>query len=106
MREGLIRLDSELGKRIGLTRANFQTVIVWDCRPKCLYFTLLIPKNPEEQIIRELFNVLDKIHTPCCFSAPRPLVKKIAIEHGYEYGCEPCGTDFVTNLNTKKPLKQ
>lgn len=105
-REGLIRLDSELGKRVGLTTANFEAAIVWDGRPKALYFTLLLPREPQEQIIRELFNALDKIYTPCWFSAPSSLVKKIAVEHGYEYGAEPCGTDYVHNLFTKKRLNQ
>lgn len=105
MREGLIRLDSELGKRIGLTSANFETAIVWDCRPKALYFTTLYPRQPEDKIIHELFNALDKIYTPCYFVGPTPLIKNVAMQHGYEWGVEPCGTDYVHNLNTKKSLK-
>jgi hypothetical protein len=105
-RDFLVRLDSPNGKKITLTTTNFQTAIVWDCRPKVLYFTLLVPREPKKQIIRELFNALDQIHTPCWFSAPDTLVKEIATEHGYEYGSEPCGTDYVTNLNTKNLFKQ
>jgi len=106
MREGLIRLDSELGKKIGLTSANFRSAIIWDCRPKTLYFTLLIPQEPEEPIVRELFRLLETIYTPATFVAPSETVKKIAAEHGYETGVEHCGTPFVTNLRTKKLLKQ
>lgn len=102
MQEGLIRLDSKLGKLIGLTSTNFQTAIVWDCRPKTLYFTLLIPREPREQIIRELFRALEGIHSPATFTAPSETVKKIAEEFGYEWGVEPCGTNYVTNLFTKK----
>lgn len=106
MREGLIHLDSKLGKLIGLTSANFQTAIVWDCRPKALYFTTLYPRRPEDKIINELFNALDNIHTPCYFVGPSSLIKSVALKHGYEWGMEPCGTDYVHNLNTKKSLKQ
>lgn len=106
MREGLIRLDSKLGKLIGLTSANFQTAIVWDCRPKVLYFSTVYPEQPEDKIINELFNALDNIHTPCYFVSPSSLIKSVALKHGYEWGMEPCGTDYVHNLNTKKPLKQ
>lgn len=105
MREGLIRLDSELGKRVGLTSANFETAIIWDCRPEALYFTTLYPRQPEDKIIHELFNALDKIYTPCYFVGPSPLIKSVAMQHGYEWGVEPCGTDYVHNLNTKKSLK-
>ena len=105
MREGLIRLDSELGKRVGLTSANFETAIVWDCRPKALYFTTLYPRQPEDKIIHELFNALDKIYTPCYFVGPTPLIKNVAMQHGYGWGVEPCGTAYVHNLNTKKSLK-
>lgn len=100
-RDHLIRLNSELGKRIGLTSANFETAIVWDCRPKCLYFTLLIPNHPQETNVRMLFEQLQKIHTPVMFVCPTTIVAKTAKEFNYEVGIEPCGTTFVTNLRTK-----
>ena len=66
-----------------------------------LYFTLLVPRQPEEQIIKELFRALDGIYTPCWFNAPTTLVKKIAEQHGYEHGSEKCGTTFMHNLKAK-----
>lgn len=104
-RDHLIRLDSELGKRVGLTSANFESAIVWDCRPKFLGITLLRPREPQEAILNELLRALDKIYTPVQILAPTSMLKNIAEKYGYEMKSDPAGSFYITNLKTKDLTK-
>lgn len=104
-RDHLIRLDSDLGKRVGLTSANFESAIVWDCRPDFLGITLLRPREPQQAILNELLRALDGIYTPVQILAPSSMLKTIAEKYGYETKSDPAGSFYVTNLKTKKPLK-
>lgn len=106
MRDHLIRLDSELGKRIGLTSANFENAILWDCRPAFIEFTQIFPRKPHEQTLHALFKALDKIQTPVRFLAPTTLVRQIASQYGYEEKKDPAGSVYITNLQTKQLFKQ
>ena len=105
MRDHLIRLDSELGKRVGLTTANFESAIVWDCRPKFLGITLLRPREPQEAILNELLRALDGIYTPVQILAPSSMLKTIAEKYGYETKSDPAGSFYLTNLKTKNLAK-
>lgn len=104
-RDYLIRLDSELGKRVGLTRSNFESAIVWDCRPEFLGITLLRAREPQEQIINELLRDLDKIQTPVQILAPTSMVKQLSEKYGYELKSDPAGSFYLTNLKTKNFAK-
>jgi hypothetical protein len=105
MRDHLIRIDSHLGKKIGLTSANFESAIVWDCRPAFLGITLLRPREPQEQILNEFFRALDGIYTPVQVLAPTTMVKNIAEKYGYENKTDPAGSFYITNLKTKNLAK-
>lgn len=100
-REPMIKIDSELGKRIALTSEHFTNATIWDCRPKGLYVVQLVPCEPAEANMRLFFELASKIVTPVYIVAQPAWVNKIAEEFGYMHSVDPSGTPSWDNSASK-----
>lgn len=100
--QGIITIDSFLGKRLNLTSDLFDDAFVWDCRPVYLGVVRLIPqKGTEIPAYRSFLESTVEIYTPVRIIAPTPILCDVAAQYGYELKAEPCGTPYLTNEATK-----
>jgi len=101
-REPFIKIDSELGKKVGLIHQWFDNATIWDGRPKALYVTQLRPVEGKSKDAYKLFlQLADMIYTPVELTAPVPELRKIAEEFGYEAYVDVAGTPYMSNENSK-----
>lgn len=100
--QGIIAIDSPLGKRLKLTSDLFDDAFVWDCRPVYLGVVRLIPqKGSEIPAYRSFLDSTVEIYTPVVIVAPTPVLCDMATQYGYVLKTEPCGTPYLTNEATK-----
>lgn len=99
MKQYTIKLDSELGKRLGLTSDQFEDAFAWDCRPKYLGFVRLRPKTKEA--LKRFFELGSKIYSTIVISAPLPDVYSMSKKYGYELKVDPAGTPYITDEDVK-----
>ena len=98
-REPMLKIDSELGKRIALTSEHFTNATIWDCRPKGFYVVQLVPRSPAD--MRLFFELASKIATPMHIVAQPDWVNKIAEEFGYDLSVDAAGTPEWNNAAQK-----
>lgn len=104
MKEYTIKLDSEHGKRLGLTSDKFDDAFIWDCRPAYLGIVRLVPKT--EEALREFFQLGSKIYSTIVITAPSKDVRDMAKEFGYELKMDPAGTPYLTDEISKMRSRQ
>lgn len=95
-----ISLNDEIAMGLGLSDWVYDQMLCWDLTPKCLDITSIEvkPHLDERWVLEDLFDKLDNYYWPTRFTAPKPLIKEIALERGWEYKVRPEGTPYVTNL--------
>lgn len=95
-----IRLNDEIALDLGLHKWVYDQLICWDLTPKWLDITSIEVKAhlDERWVLEDLFDKLDNYYWPTRFTAPKPLIKEIALERGWEYNVQSEGTPYVTNL--------
>lgn len=98
--KGFIRLNDELALELGLHEWVYDSLLCWDLTPKCIDITDIRVKEcvDERWVLEDLFDKLANWYWPTRFTAPRPIIKEIALERGWEFGTQPEGTTYVTNL--------
>lgn len=102
MKSYLISLDSDIGKKLGLTSDLFSHVIAWDYSPHMIYITSIWPvKGREEEAYTSLLERLAKIATPVEFTAPSELLKSLASKYCYDAETDPAGTPRLNNKASK-----
>lgn len=104
MREFTIKLDSENGKRLGLTSDKFDDAFAWDCRPAYIGIVRLKAKNKEA--LREFFELGSKIYSTIVIAAPLPDVYSMSQKYGYELKVDPAGTPYLTDEISKTRSRQ
>ena len=104
MKEHTIKLDSDLGKRLGLISEDFYDAFIWDCRPKCLGVVRLVPKT--EEALRRFFELGSKIYSTIVIAAPLPDVYSMSQKYGYELKVDPAGTPYLTDEASKMRSRQ
>lgn len=95
-----IRLNDEIALDLGLHKWVYDQLTCWDLTPKWLDITSIEVKAhlDERWVLEDLFDKLDNYYWPTRFTAPKPLIKEIALERGWEYNVQSEGTPYVTNL--------
>lgn len=102
MKSYLINLDSDIGKKIGLTSDMFTDLIAWDYSPHMIYITSIWPvKGREEEAYTALLEKLAKIATPVEFTAPSELLRTLAKKYCYDAETDPAGTPRINNKASK-----
>lgn len=104
MRDHIIRLDSELGTKLGLIKANFDDAFLWDCRPSYLGVIRLTPKNKEALEI--FFNLGKNIYSTIRICAPTQDIIDMSKEYGYELKIDPAGLPYLTDETLKIASRQ
>lgn len=104
MREYIIKIDSELGKRLGLVSELFNDAFVWDCRPAYLGVVRLSPKN--DDALRTFFQLGSRIFSTIVITAPSQMVVNMSKEYGYEFKMDPAGTPYLTDETLKTAQRQ
>ena len=99
MKEYTIKLDSDLGKRLGLISEDFYDAFIWDCRPKYLGVVRLAPKT--EKALRRFFDLGKQIYSTIVITAPSQQVQDMATEYDYELKVDPAGTPYLTDEVSK-----
>lgn len=99
MKQYTIKLDSELGKRLGLTSDKFEDAFAWDCRPKYLGFVRLRPRTKEA--LEEFFKIGSRIYSTIVITAPSSDVLEMAKSYGYKYKIDVAGTPYLTDEDVK-----
>lgn len=99
--EPMIKIDSELGKRIALTSEHFERATIWDDHPKGLYVTQLVPKEPVAENLRAFFRAATQIHTPLHIVAQPEYINEIAREFCYDFTVDAAGTPEWNNCASK-----
>lgn len=104
MKENTIKLNSELGKRLGLTSDQFEDAFAWDCRPSYIGFVRLKPLNQEALI--DFFNKGKLIYSTIRICAPNSQVVELSKEYGYELKVDPAGIPYLTDDVSKTYSRQ
>ena len=104
MKSSTIRLDDELGKRLGLTSDQFDDAFVWDCRPHYLGVVRLRPKN--QDALRNFFQLGSRIFSTIVIVAPTQDVLEMSKDFGYELKNDQAGTPYLTDESSKKLSRQ
>lgn len=104
MKEHTIKLDSDLGKRLGLTSEDFYDAFIWDCRPKHLGIIRLKPKT--EEALRNFFRLGSNIFSTIIITAPSKDVLDMSKDYGYELKTDPAGTPYITDEISKTLSRQ
>ena len=94
-----IKLDDELGKRLGLTSDQFDDAFIWDCRPAYLGVVRLRPKTKEA--LKNFFELGSKIYSTIVITAPLPDVYSMSKKYGYELKVDQAGTPYITDEASK-----
>lgn len=95
-----IQLNDAAALELGLHDWVYEQLTCWDLRPVCIDITYIEvkPHLDERWVLEDLFDKLAAWNWPTRFTAPKPLIKEIALERGWEYNVQPEGTTYVTNL--------
>jgi hypothetical protein len=104
MIEKTIKLDSEPGKRLGLTSEDFEYALVWDCRPKYLGVVRLKPKHTSA--LKNFFELGKTIYSVIVISAPTQDIIDMSKDYGYELKKDPAGTPYLTDETLKIRQRQ
>lgn len=102
MKQEMITIGSDVGVKLGLVADLFESAIVWDARPQCIYFTCLYPQQGrEKEALETLLERLNKISTPAEFTAPSDMLLELAKQYYYDYYVDPAGTPRINNSASK-----
>ena len=104
MRTSTIKLDDELGKRLGLTSDQFEDAFVWDCRPSYLGVVRLQQKNTEALI--DFFNKGKVIYSAIRICSPNSEVIRLSKDYGYVMKRDPAGLPYLTDEDLKTASRQ
>lgn len=104
MKQYLIHIDSELGKKLELTSENFEYALVWDCRPKYLGVVRLQHRSLEG--LRKFFEAAKNIYSTIVITAPNQDAKDMAQYYGYESYVDVAGLPYLSDENVKKLYRQ
>ena len=103
-KENIIRLDSELGKRLGLTSDQFEYALVWDCRPSYLGVVRLQQLN--QQALIDFFNRGKLIYSEIRICAPNSEVVELSKDYGYVMKQDVAGLPYLTDGDLKRAARQ
>lgn len=104
MRNYIIKLNDELGKRLNLTSDQFEDAFAWDCRPSYLGFVRLKPKT--EEALRRFFELGKNIYSTIVITAPTKDIIEMSKEYNYEYKIDVAGTPYLTDEDAKTCSRQ
>lgn len=97
----IIHIDSEDGKRLGLTSQFFVSGMVYDIRPKMFAVVNLYPTEHAQAGYKCLLDALNSTVTPCEIVAPDTLLTEMAMALGWKKETRPEGTIIVHNRHLK-----
>lgn len=104
MKQHLIHLDSEMGEKLALTSHNFESALVWDCRPAYLGVVILREKTIEG--LRAFFEAGKEIYSTIVITAPSQSVRDMAQYYGYESKMYESGVPYLTDEHVKTISRQ
>ena len=87
----IITFGAGLAKDIGFTRDNFDSGIIWNLLPDCLFFASLYPKNHDA--VQLLLTQLEKLGLTGVFNCPNKITEFVLQKNFYRKKVQPTGCE-------------